>query len=100
MDLQLVQHTGLERPLRRTRHAPARSGRRRRPLRVPLRSRSIGRVRHQRIVRDGLVGRPVAGNEDRDTVMITPRQMGQVDEEARIRKYCVTPAIRRSTKRT
>jgi hypothetical protein len=73
MDLHLIQHPGLERPLRRVRathlHVPVPGG--------GLRLRHcafdpIGHVRDQRIApTGGRAGRPVAGHEDRETGMIT-----------------------------
>src|SRR5438876_910806 len=71
IDLQLVQHTGLERTLRRVRavhhHVPVPGG----GLRLCHRAGDpIGHVRHQWIVRHRRTRRPVTGHEDRDTVMV------------------------------
>src|SRR5215217_1861516 len=72
MDLQLVQHTGLERPLRRVgamhHHVPVPGG----VFRLCHRAGDpIGHVRHQRKVGDQGTGRAVTEHEDRNTVMIT-----------------------------
>jgi hypothetical protein len=72
MDLQLVEHAGLERPLRRipAEHndvALAGGG-------LRLRHRAldpVGDVGDERVVRDRRAGRPVAGDEDRDAVLVT-----------------------------
>src|SRR5918994_2727175 len=53
-----------------TRHAPARSGRRRRPSPAPSRWRSHRSRTSPTDIRDRRAGRPVTGHEDRNTVMI------------------------------
>ena len=71
--MQLVQHSGLERPLRRAgalpQHVPIPGG----GFRLGHRAGDpIGHVRYQGIVGGRGTGRPVTGDEDRDTVLPPP----------------------------
>ena len=73
VDLHLIQHPGLERPLRRVRAPHLHVAVAGSSLRLRHRALDpVGHVRHQRIApARGRAGRPVAGHEDGETAVIT-----------------------------
>ena len=100
MDLQLVQHPGLDRPLRRVRavhqYVAVSGG----SLRLSHRAGDpVGHVRHQRIVGHRGTGWPMAGYEDRDTatMMITAPVIdllgGTPTDQHRTGRHCLVEQL-------